>query len=129
MLDTYPADLGGVDRRALIECIDACFECAQACTACADACLAEEMLGELRRCVRIDLDCADVCVATGNVLSRRTDYDAELTRAVLSVCSTACRVCADECERHADMHAHCRICAEVCRRCQRACDALLASLG
>ena len=37
MLDTYPADLGNVDKQSLAECIDACFDCAQACTACADA--------------------------------------------------------------------------------------------
>jgi hypothetical protein len=129
MLDTYPADLGQVDRRALTECIDACYECAQACTACADACLAEEMVSELRKCIRTNLDCADVCSATGAVLSRHTGYDAELTRAVLSACSTACRSCGDECERHAGMHAHCRICAEDCRRCQRACESLLAALG
>ena len=128
MLDAYPADLGGVDRRALAECIDACFECAQACTACADACLSEETVGDLRKCIRTDLDCADICVATGNILSRHTGYDAELTRAVLTACSTACGSCGDECERHAGMHPHCRVCAGACRRCQLACDVLLASL-
>jgi hypothetical protein len=39
MLDTYPKDLGGVDREKMRACIEACVECAQACTACADACL------------------------------------------------------------------------------------------
>jgi hypothetical protein len=34
MLDTYPKDLGGVDKEKLAECIQACFECAQTCTAC-----------------------------------------------------------------------------------------------
>ena len=42
MLETYPKDLGGIDRAKLIECIQACFECAQTCTACADACLSED---------------------------------------------------------------------------------------
>ena len=46
MLDAYPANLGGVDRKVLAECIEACFKkCAQACTACADACLSEEIAG------------------------------------------------------------------------------------
>ena len=27
MLDTYPKDLGGIDRAKLTECIQACFEC------------------------------------------------------------------------------------------------------
>ena len=39
MLSTYPKDLGGIDQKKLVDCIDACLACAQACTACADACL------------------------------------------------------------------------------------------
>ena len=89
MLDAYPKDLGGVDRGALVECIEACVECAQACTACADACLSEDMVADLVKCIRTDLDCADICVTTGNVLSRHTGYDAVLTRAVLQACATA----------------------------------------
>ena len=129
MLNAYPADLGKVDTTALAECIDACFVCAQACTACADACLAEETVRDLAKCIRTDLDCADICATTGRVLSRHTGYDAVVTRALLSACKAACRSCGDECEQHADMHAHCRICAEACRRCEQACDALLAALG
>jgi hypothetical protein len=129
MLDSYPKDLGGVDRQKLQACIEACVECAQACTACADACLSEDMVAELVTCIRTDLDCADVCAATGRVLSRHTGYDAHLTRAVLEACATACRTCGDECAQHAQMHEHCRVCAEACRRCEKACRELLDSLG
>ena len=55
MLETYPADLGGVDlggvdlggvdQDALARCIDECFTCAQTCTACADACLSASGVG------------------------------------------------------------------------------------
>jgi len=126
MLRTSPSPTG-FDAEALASCIDACFDCAQACTACADACLGEEMVAELRRCITTDLNCADVCDATGRVLSRQTGYDAELTRAVLTACGDSCRRCAEECERHADMHEHCRVCAAACRRCEQACDGLLAA--
>jgi hypothetical protein len=129
MLDTYPADLGSVDRNALARCIDECFTCAQTCTACADACLSEEMVAELTKCVRTNLDCADICDTTGRVLSRHTGYDANLTRAVLDACATACKTCGDECDRHANMHEHCRICAEACRRCEQACRELLSALS
>ncbi len=37
MLESYPKDLGGVDRQQLQACIEGRVECAQACTACADA--------------------------------------------------------------------------------------------
>src|SRR3954447_16114367 len=106
MLDTYPADLGDVDRAALARCIDECFDCAQTCTACADACLSEATVAELTKCVRTNLDCADVCDTTGRVLSRHTGYDANLTRAILQACATACRTCAEECEEHAGRHEH-----------------------
>ena len=129
MLDTYPKDLGGVDREKLLACIEACVACAQACTACADACLGEDMVAELTTCIRTCLDCADQCEATGRVLSRRTGYDADVTRAVLEACATACRACGDECARHAQMHEHCRVCAESCRRCDAACRELTSSLG
>ncbi|MEH1130591.1 four-helix bundle copper-binding protein [Micromonospora sp. CPCC 206061] len=129
MLDTYPVDLGGVDKQALARCIEECFTCSQACTACADACLSEEHVADLVKCVRGNLDCADICDTTGRVLSRHTGYDANLTRAVLEACAMACRSCGDECERHAGMHEHCRVCAEACRRCEQACRELLATMG
>jgi Domain of Unknown Function (DUF326) len=127
MLDTYPADLGGVDRQALAACIDACFECAQTCTACADACLSEQHVAEMVKCIRTNLDCADICDTTGRVLSRHTDYDANLTRAVLQCCTQACTSCADECAQHTEMR-HCQVCAEACRRCEQACRQLLGAL-
>ncbi len=128
MLGAYPADLGGVDRDRLTRCIEECIACAQACTACADACLSEEKAAELAKCVRTDLDCADICQTTGRVLSRHTGYDANITRAQLQACAAVCKACADECESHAGMHDHCRVCAEACRRCEQACNDLIASL-
>jgi len=128
MLETYPLDLGRVDRRMLAQCIDACFECAQTCTACADACLSEDMVGELVKCIRTNLDCADICDTTGRLLSRHTGYDANTTRTMLQACVQACRSCGEECMAHA-RHEHCRVCAEACRRCEQACRDLLAALG
>ena len=127
MLRTNPKDLGQVDQKALVECIEACFECAQSCTACADACLSEEMVADLTQCIRTNQDCADICDATGRVLSRHSGYDANLTRAILEACRTACASCAAECEKH-KMHEHCTICAIACRRCEEACSALLATI-
>jgi uncharacterized membrane protein len=130
MIRTYPADLGKVDRDALIRCIEQCVFCAQACTACADACLSEpdDQLPTLRKCVRSDEDCADICATTARILSRHTGYDANITRTVLQACVTVCRSCGDECERHASRHEHCRVCAEACRRCEQACQELITAL-
>jgi uncharacterized protein DUF326 len=131
MLRTYPADLGEINRNALVRCIEQCGYCAQACTACADACLSEsdDQFAMLRKCIRTNEDCADICAITARVLSRHTGYDANVTRTVLQTCVTVCGSCGDECERHSSRHEHCRVCAEMCRRCERACQELIDALG
>jgi hypothetical protein len=127
MIATHPHVRGQVND-SLADCVDACFECAKVCAVCADACLGEEMVADLTQCIRLDLDCADLCVATGALAARRTGGDVTLLRPVLEACALACARCAEECERHASRHEHCRICAEVCRSCERACRAAFESL-
>ncbi|WP_239163511.1 four-helix bundle copper-binding protein [Paractinoplanes rishiriensis] len=128
MLETYPKSIN-LDRQKLAAAIDALIACGGACTACADACLSEDTVGELTKCIRTNLDCADVCAATARVLSRHTGYDANLSRALLEACVTACKSCGDECGRHAGHHEHCRICADACRSCEQACRDLLTAMG
>lgn len=120
MISTHP-DVDGAMSDRLVKCIDECHACAQACLSCADASLAEEMVQSLRQCIRLNLDCADICEAVGRIASRRTGSDEHLLRDVLEVCAAACDRCAEECERHADKHAHCEICAGACRACAAAC--------
>lgn len=127
MIATHP-DVSGNVNQALIDAIDAAYECAQSCTSCADACLAEEMVAQLRQCIRLNLDCADVCEAMATVGNRRTGSNEEVIRKMLDACITACRLCGEECTRHASHHEHCRVCADVCRRCERACQAALRSI-
>ncbi|MEX0939525.1 MAG: four-helix bundle copper-binding protein [Pirellulales bacterium] len=49
----------------------------------------------------------------------------QIVRAQLESLETACRSCADECDKHASMHDHCRICAEACRECAQTCRNLV----
>jgi len=118
-----------VSSDTLAACIEACFDCAQACTACADACLAEQTVADLVRCIRLDQDCADQCLATGQTVTRQTTADPQALRASLAACVDACNRCATECEEHA-RHGmeHCAVCAEACRRCEQACNALITEL-
>lgn len=127
MIASHP-DVRGNVNQALLAAIDAAYACAQACTSCADACVAEEMVAELRQCIRLNLDCADVCAATATLANRRTGSNEEVIRKMLDACATACRLCAEECQRHAGMHEHCRICADSCRRCQAACQDALKTM-
>jgi hypothetical protein len=126
ILQTHPQS--AVDYSAITRCVEECFRCAATCTSCADACLAEPNVTELVRCIRLNLDCADVCAATACIVTRQTTGESTFVRDLLLACATACRLCAAECERHAEHHKHCRICAEACNRCEQACQDLLSTL-
>jgi uncharacterized membrane protein len=127
MLGTYSGTID-VGANVLAAAIDAVSDCAQACAADIDADLSEHNLAGMVKCIRLCLNCADVCTATARVISRPAAYDADVIKPLLQACVATCRSCGDECERHAQHHAHCRICAEACRRCEQACRELLGAL-
>jgi len=120
MISSHPHVQGNLNE-ALVRAIEEANACAAVCRICADACLGEPMVADLVQCIRIDLDCADVCAATGMIGARRTGSNEALIKRMLEVCAETCAVCATECDEHAEMHEHCRICAEACRRCAEAC--------
>lgn len=128
MIASHPQVRGNTNE-VLIRCIEECFDCAQACTSCADACLAEPNVQDLRQCIRFNLDCADICLATGTVATRRTGSNEQVIRSMLEACAEACRLCGEECARHAEHMEHCRICADSCRRCEQLCRDALATVG
>ena len=128
MLRSHPGYHGGVDEEALAACIDAVAECATACTACVDACLADDDPSRLRATIRADQDCADVCSTTATVLSRRTEPDVNVLRALLEACRVACRRSVDAASEHADRNDHCRVCTGAARRAEDACTTLLRRL-
>ena len=109
-------------------CISACVECADACNSCADACLGEDMVQSLVKCIRINLDCADICQVTSRLLARQTETNPQLLRAQLQSCAVSCRVCFEECEAHSEMHQHCRICRSVCQNCEKICQEVISRL-
>ena len=112
-------------RESLVETLLAAADCAQVCSICADACLHESHVGNLTRCIAINLDCATVCEATSTLLSRQGIDQPSILVAQVKACIEACRVCAEECERHGGLMEHCRVCAAECRRCEAACRELL----
>lgn len=120
MISSHPQVRGGAND-ALIRAVEECFSCAQTCVACADACLGEEMVADLAECIRLNLDCADVCLTAGKTGTRRTGSNEMVIAAMLDACAIACGRCAEECDRHAGKHEHCRICAAACRDCETAC--------
>lgn len=127
MIGSHPHVRGNTNDR-LIRAIESALACAEICTSCADACLGEDMVQNLTQCIRLDLDCADLCATTARIGARRTGSNEAVIRMTLEACAEACRVCGAECEQHAGMHEHCRICAEACRACEAACREAAGSI-
>jgi hypothetical protein len=127
LLDTYTGT-SNADAGVLAAAIDALSDCVQACIADIDADLSEPNLAEMVKCIRLCLNCADVCAATMGVVTRQAESDTDVTRPLLEACIAICKSCGDECARHAPHMAHCRVCEQACRRCEQACRELLDAL-
>lgn len=102
--------------------LDALAKCAAECSHCATACLREQDSMMLERCIKLDLDCAEVCEATTGFVARSSEF----AEAVLRLCADICNACAEECEKHNHME-HCKHCAEACRACAEACEVGIAA--
>ena len=100
--------------------IAALNNCATECNHCATACLDEPDVQMLVSCIRMDLDCADICRVTATLLARGSEHGKHL----LKECAEVCNACAQECEKHAHHHEHCKRCAEACRSCAEACTSV-----
>lgn len=92
------------------------WECATICEHCNMACLEEKDLQKLVMCIRLNMDCAEICRSTAVLLSRGSDHMQHL----MQECIEVCEACADECEKHSHMQ-HCKECADACRQCAEAC--------
>lgn len=99
------------------DCLEDCLEAAEVCEWCADACLDEE--ADVRECVRLCRDVADVASLHARLLARDSNYGASLAE----VCAGVCEECAEVCERHD--HDHCQRCAEVVTACADSCRSML----
>lgn len=98
--------------------ITALNHCAVECNHCATACLDEQDVKMLATCIRLDIDCADICNLTASLLARGSEHGNHLKKE----CAEVCDACAQECEKHAKMGMeHCRVCAEACRSCAEMC--------
>lgn len=99
--------------------LDALYNCAAECNHCATACLDEQDVKMLARCIKLDIDCADICSLTASLIARSSEHGEHL----LKECAEICNACADECEKHNHME-HCKRCAEACRACAEECSSM-----
>lgn len=97
-------------------CIDGCVRCAEECDHCASVCLSEQDVKSLAECIRLDMDCAEICWTAASSMSRGSQFAQDVCR----VCAEVCDACGAECEKHSKMD-HCRKCGEACRQCAEEC--------
>ena len=90
--------------------------CVDACNTCAVACLDEENASKMKNCIKMDLDCAEICQTSINFITRDSLY----TKEILQMCFKLCEACALECGIHTGME-HCVKCAERCKQCANEC--------
>ncbi len=98
----------------LIKKLDICIA---ACNFCASSCLQEDNVKMMADCIRLDMDCAEVCRTTAILLARDSKHGKHL----LSECIELCEACAAECSKHE--HDHCKACAKACTECAEVCKA------
>ena len=97
-------------------CITACSECAVECKSCASACLNEQDVKMCARCIKLDHDCASICLLAMEAMASGSDF----VKQICKLCADICNACEVECEKHSHME-HCKTCAEACRKCAVEC--------
>ena len=129
-LVVHPAapDMGETQRTALGECIDAALACSQACIAGADSCLEEPDAVELREVIRAQQNCATMCIAAVQILSRLGSDFGPTPGSVVPALSDSCSRCREACLEVANFYPHSRVSAHACERVLTSLRAL-AALG
>ncbi len=105
------------------ELVESLEDCVAACNNCAASCLAEDSVQEMTDCIKLDLDCADICHMALKLLARDSGH----AITVVELCKNICAECAVECEKHE--HDHCQQCANACRRCENRCRNYLTKVS
>jgi hypothetical protein len=103
-------------------CAKACADCQLSCDSCSTHCARmlndgqKEHLASLMTCQ----DCADVCSAASQIVSRGGPF----SNVICSACADACGRCAKECEKFPN-DKHMKTCAEECRKCEKSCQGMV----
>ncbi|MGX6564758.1 four-helix bundle copper-binding protein [Cupriavidus necator] len=72
----------------------------------------------MKRCIALDLDCAETCAYAVATIARDSQY----VREVCALCAKVCEECGAQCAKHEAQH--CQDCARTCRECAQACRAM-----
>ncbi|ARS38142.1 four-helix bundle copper-binding protein [Pontibacter actiniarum] len=101
--------------------IKALAACEASCNHCAISCLQEDDIKKMVPCIRLDLDCAAICRATLDYVSRDSRYAKDLVQECIKIT----KACQEECKKH-DMQ-HCQECADSCAKLVQACEQYMSA--
>ncbi len=90
MMSLHPKASG---NQALGDAVHHLMYCAKMCASCADASMAETM--DMTQCIRLCLDCSDICEATARLGLRQTGDDQPMLRELLELWGYEVEVAAD----------------------------------
>jgi hypothetical protein len=112
------------DNKALDRCIKECRECAAICEENFNHCfqVVEQGRKDHARSARLSLDCAAFCGLALCLMSRHSEFMAEICNA----CAEACERCGSECSKFDSKMM--KDCAKACENCAEACRAMVQSL-
>lgn len=102
-------------------CIKLCHECHALCNKTIAECLKLGGSHAAPDHIQLFIDCAQMCMVTADYLTRQS----VIHDRVCKVCSDACRLCAESCDKVAGGNQLLKQCADMCRRCSDSC----ASMG
>jgi hypothetical protein len=85
------------------------------------ACLDARNVKSMADCIRLEIECAEICRTAASFMSRGSRFAHDVCR----VCAEICEACGAECDKFGDMD-HCRRCAEACHQCAEECRHMAA---
>ena len=98
------------------KCAELCFECYRVCSKAVSYCLEKGGRHAEADHIRLLTDCARICEASGDFLTRGSVHHHHTCQA----CAAVCDDCAAHCAAMGDDPVMAR-CADVCKRCAESC--------
>jgi hypothetical protein len=105
-----------MNHEALIQTIT---QCAKHCSSCAGTCLQEAAISEHADCIRICLECAEVCHSTTLLLVMNSSFSDQALQLCRDICLACMKICSDIPEEH------CQQCATACKETAEQCEAVV----
>ena len=110
------------NNEVMKQCAKACSDCQLECNSCAAHCAMQLKEGHTEHAETLATcqDCADVCIAASQIVSRGGPF----ANLICKACADACSKCAASCKKFPN-DQHMMKCAIECLKCEKACREML----